>query len=314
MFLVCGEALYDVFLRDEPGRGPVGLTAVIGGSPLNVAIGLARQGERAGFFAGLSEDPLGARLAAHIAAEGVDGRYLCRKPNPTTLSLVSLGSGGVPHYTFYGHAAADISLTLADLPVLGPEVTGVHAGSYTLVAQPVADAVAALLARERHRLITLDPNIRPTVEPDMAIWRRRIDALLPHVAVVKASDEDLDRLHPGEPPERIALRWLDQGPAVVIITRGPNGAVALTRRLRLDCPAPPVAVVDTVGAGDTFQATLIAGLLAAGIRDRAGIAGLGETDLAALLTRCCHAAAITCGRHGADLPSRDEIDRSQATG
>lgn len=307
MFLICGEALYDVFMTNPPPRGPVGMTAVIGGSPLNVAVGLARLGEKAGFFAGLSSDPLGARLASHLAEEGVEPGFLRIKPNPTTLSLVGVDASGGPQYTFYGHEAADICLTIEDLPALGPEVSGIHIGSYTLVRPPIADTLAALAGRERHRLISLDPNIRPTVEPDMAVWRRRIAALLPHVSLVKVSDEDLHLLFPQEAPEAVAARWLEAGPALVIVTRGGKGAVALRQGERIETAAPRIAVVDTVGAGDTFQATLIAGLLALGCRNRGDVAGVSLPALERLMTRCCAAAAITCQRQGADLPHARDL-------
>lgn len=307
MILVCGEALYDVFMTKVPEAGPVGLTAVIGGSPLNVAVGLARLGRPAGFFAGVSTDPLGERLARHIAAEGIETRYLRRLDNPTTLSLVGVDAAGAPRYTFHGHRAADISLTQADLPALGPEVLGLHVGSYTLVRPPVADALAALVRREHQRLVSLDPNIRPTVEPDMAVWRARIAALLPLVSVVKASDEDIGLLHPGEAPESVAARWLAEGPGLVVVTRGAAGAFGLTRAGRVDVAAPRVAVVDTVGAGDTFQAALIDGLLARGPGGRAAVAGIASDELERLLRRCVAAAAITCGRQGADLPRAAEL-------
>lgn len=306
MFLVCGEALYDVFTGRADGAR-VGLNAVIGGSPLNVAIGLARQGQDVGLLAGISTDPLGDGLATHIAREGVRTEYLRRKANPTTLSLVGIGPGGAPHYTFYGHNAADISLTIEDLPVFSPDIAGIHVGSYTLVCSPMADTLAALVRRENHRLITLDPNIRPTVEPDMAVWRARIAALLPHVSVVKASDEDLALLYPEAGDERTARAWLAAGPAAVIVTRGAEGATAFTRSWRIDVPAPAVAVVDTVGAGDTFQATLIAGLLERGVKNRTDMAEITADSLENLLIRCCRAAAITCRRQGADLPRTGEI-------
>lgn len=307
MFLVCGEALYDVFMADTAAEGPLGLSAVIGGSPLNVAVGLARQQQPVAFLAGISTDPLGARLAAHIAREGVRTTCLRTKPFPTTLSLVGVGPAGTPHYTFYGHDAADVSLTVEDLPVLGPDTTGIHIGSYTLVRAPIADALAVLAERERHRLITLDPNIRPTVEPDMAIWRRRIDALLPHVSVVKVSDEDLHLLHPGAAVDTLAAEWLGKGPAAVVVTRGGAGATGFAGGRRIDVAAPPVRVIDTVGAGDTFQATLIAGLLELGTANRADVTRIDAESFERLLTRCCRAATITCQRRGADLPRRDEI-------
>jgi fructokinase len=307
MFLVCGEALYDVFSAPVEPDGSVPMHAVIGGSPLNVAVGLSRLGIATGLFAGISTDPLGEGLVRHLAREGVSAAHLRRKARPTTLSLVGLNEAGLPDYTFYGDNAADCSLTLADLPDLGPETTGLHVGSYTLVRAPVADTLATLVARERHRLITLDPNIRPTVEPDMAIWRVRIGALVPHVTVVKASEEDIALLHPGEDFEQVARRWLGLGPALVVVTRGEAGAMAFTANHALVLHAPAVEVVDTVGAGDTFQAAMIAGLLAAPAGDRAGVAALSTGQLEAILRRATAAAALTCRRRGADLPRAAEL-------
>lgn len=314
MFLVCGEALYDVFYAPPDREGMVSMQAVIGGSPLNVATGLSRQGMEAGFFAGISTDPLGEGLAEHVAREKISPAYLRRKRNPTTLSLIGLTAAGVPNYSFYGHAAADISLTLDDLPVLGPEVTGIHAGSYTLVQQPGADALAALIAREAHRLITLDPNIRPTVQPDMAVWRARVDALMPHVSVVKASEEDIELMYPREDIETVSRRWLAAGPAMAVVTRGMDGAIAFTHTGAVITSAPNIRVVDTVGAGDTFQATLIAGLVQAGAHNRAGVAALAPQSLEVLIRRSVCAASITCQRRGADLPTAREIDAAMPRG
>lgn len=312
MFLVCGEALYDVFTGRPDREGSVPLQAFVGGSPLNVATGLSRLGLKAGLLAGISMDPLGEFLADHIADEGIDTSFLRRKANPTTLSLIGLTAAGVPRYTFYGHAAADVSLTLDDLPALGPDVTGIHVGSYTLVCPPIADAIQALLAREGHRLITLDPNVRATVQPDMAIWRQRIAALMPHVSVVKASEEDMIAMYPHDDLEAVARGWLAVGPAIVIITRGEGGAITFTSTGALITNSPQITVVDTVGAGDTFQAGLIAGLVQAGVRDRDGVAALATKSLEMILNRAAVAASITCERRGADLPTAKEVDAAMA--
>ncbi|MBL8589087.1 MAG: carbohydrate kinase [Methylobacteriaceae bacterium] len=308
MFLVAGEALYDVFPGAPLRRGAIDMRAVVGGSPFNVAIGLARQGEEVALLAGVSTDPLGEGLAAHLIAEGVRADYLCRKPNPTTLALVALDAQGLPRYAFYGHEGADVALTAQDLPAPGAALSGVHVGSYALVRAPAADTLAQLVAGAAGGLVTLDPNVRPTVEPDMGVWRRRIAALIPHAAVVKASDEDLARLAPGEPIDSVARGWLAAGPALVVVTRGAEGVAAFTRAHALRLPAAPVAVVDTVGAGDTFQATLIAGLLRAGARRRDDVAALAPAEIERILVRAGRAAAITCGRRGADLPTAAEID------
>ncbi len=308
MFLVCGEALYDVFIGEEATDGRLSLSAVVGGSPLNVAIGLARLGCEAGFLAGVSTDMLGEKLARHIAKEGVSPRFLRRKTRPTTLSLVGLDANGAPAYTFYGHGAADVSLVDDDMPTLGDDLIGLHVGSYATVVEPAAGAFAGLVRREAHRLITYDPNVRLTIEPDRAVWRRRIADTLPHVAAIKASEEDLAILFPGEAIVDVARRWLAAGPALAVITRGAAGAFALTREGAIEMAARRVTVVDTVGAGDTFQASLIAGLVDRGARGRAGVAALTRGEIEAIIARCCAAAALVCGRRGADLPRREELD------
>lgn len=307
MFLVCGEALYDVFIGEESGDGRLALSGVVGGSPLNVAIGLARLGHAAGFLAGLSTDALGESLARHLAREGVSTRYLRRKPAPTTLSLVGLGANGAPAYAFYGNRAADVALTPEDLPPPGADLAGLHVGSYAAVVEPAAGTLARLIRRESGRLVAYDPNVRPTVEADAEVWRRRLAENLPHVAVIKASEEDLAFLCPGESIADVARRWLEAGPALVVITRGAAGAWALTREAAIVTPARPVDVVDTVGAGDAFQAALIAGLIDRGARDRADVAALSQPQVEAVLTRCCAAAAFVCGRRGADMPRSEDL-------
>ena len=202
MFLVCGEALFDFFLESEEGPAAATYAARAGGSPFNVAIGLSRLGQHAGLLTGLSSDLLGQRLAQVLAAEGVSTAYAIATDRPTTLSLVGLDTAGVPAYQFYDNGSADTGVTEADLPALGPEVSGLHFGSYSLAAAPVADAFAALARGNRERFISVDPNVRPTVEPDMEVWRARLAVLFPLADLVKISAEDLALLRPGLRPRR----------------------------------------------------------------------------------------------------------------
>ncbi len=307
MILVCGEALYDVFMGSPTASGALGFEAHVGGSPFNVAVGLARLGTPVALFTGLSRDPLGAHLRDRLEAESVETRHLVRSDRPTTLSLVGVDADGVPAYTFYGSGAADVSLTEADLPHLGPEVAAVHFGSYSIVVPPTADALAALAEREKGRFVSLDPNIRPTVEPSMERWRTRIDRLLAVASLVKVSDEDLALLEPGVDPAVVAADWQAKGPELVVVTRGDAGVLAFGRFGRLDLPARRVDVVDTVGAGDTFQAALLDGLSRAGALSRAALAALDASAIASLLSRAAIAAGLTCSRRGADLPTARDL-------
>ncbi len=307
MFVVCGEALWDLFAVE----GDEGLTfdACIGGSPLNVAVGLSRLGQDSALFTGLSTDRLGVRIHDVLVREGVDTGLLIRMPNPTTLSLVDVGEDGSPAYAFYGEGAADRSVQTSELPVLPPDAWGVHAGSYSLAVDPVGASLLALLEREAgQRLLTLDPNVRLNVEPDVAHWRDRIEEFVARVDLVKASDEDVALLYPGAEPGEIARNWLAAGASVVIVTRGQDGAEAFGNFGQVSVPAAKVDVMDAVGAGDTFQAALIVGLAERGIRSSGPLRALGSGDCNDLLTFAAQAAAIVCSRRGADMPTRSEVE------
>lgn len=305
MFVVCGEALWDLFgLEGETG---LSFDARIGGSPFNVAVGLARLGQRAALFTGLSKDRLGQRLHDALKVEGVMTGLLLRSQRPTTLSLVDVGPDGGPAYAFYGEGAADRAIDLEDLPLLESAVWGLHAGSYSLAVEPVGSALLALFEREAgRRLLTLDPNVRLNVEPDVAHWRQRVECYLRHANVVKVSDEDLGLLYPDVEPMQVAERWRKLGAVLVIVTRGAEGAEALSPAGRVTVPGRRVAVVDTVGAGDAFQAALIAALAVQGIKTPADIAALAADRIGRILEIAVSASALACTRRGADLPrSRD---------
>lgn len=306
MFVVCGEALWDLY-GAESGQGLV-FDARIGGSPFNVAVGLSRLGQEAALLTGLSTDRLGQRLMAALEAEGVSTRHVVRSDRPTTLSLVELGPDGSPGYAFYGGGTADRSLEVADLPALGEEVWGLHAGSFSLVAEPVGTSLLTLLGREAgRRLVTLDPNVRLTAEPDIGVWRRRVSCFVSRSDLVKVSAEDLELLYPGIAVGEVAAAWRESGAEIVIVTRGAAGAEAFGGFRHVEMPVAPIEVVDTVGAGDSFMAALIAGLAERRAVTRAGLVELGAEEVAELLAFAAGAAAITCSRRGADSPRRAEL-------
>jgi len=307
MFLICGEALYDVFPVAETAAGFT-LDARIGGSPFNVAVGLSRLARPAGFFTGLSSDPLGRRLERALTAEGVDTGYLVRKHNPTTLAVVGLTPAGVPHYTFYGHEAADRALTEADLPALPAAVTGLHFGSFSVMVGDTAESLMTLARRHAaERLISYDPNVRLGIEPDAARWRQRVEAFSEIADLMKVSEEDLELLFPGDQVDSAVGRWHSRGVKLVVVTRGAEGALASLNGEAFELPGRKVATVDTVGAGDTFQAALLCGLEELGKATKAGLAGLALADCRRLIGFAIAAAAVTCSRRGADLPRRDEL-------
>ena len=308
MFLVCGEALFDFFLETDSGPVAATYAARAGGSPFNVAIGLSRLGIRSGLLTGLSTDMLGQRLVAVLRAEGVSTDYAIPTDRPTTLSLVGLDAAGVPAYQFYDNGSADTGVIEADLPRIRADIVGLHFGSYCLAATPVADAFAALATAERSRFITLDPNVRPTVEPDMDVWRERLAALYPLATLIKISAEDLELLHPGHSAENFAADRLAKGVKLVVVTDGGEAAHGWAAHGPLGrATPPPVKVIDTVGAGDTFQAALISQLVSDPEGAIRALDGLDSDRLARILDYAARAAAITCSRRGADLPRAEEL-------
>lgn len=311
MILVSGEALMDVFDQGRTGTGHT-LDARIGGSPLNVAIGLARLGQAVRFFGGVSRGFLGERLMAAMTQEGVDTALVQRTDAPTTLSLVGVGPGGAPDYAFYSHGAAEQQVPLSALEAVAaaaPAAQAYHFGSYAMVIEPTGSTLRALVDRERARsVIAYDPNVRLNVEPDLSRWREVIDWMVPRTHLFKVSEEDLSLLYPGEPLQDLASGWLRAGAALIVITRGGEGALAWSNAGAVKADPVPVDVVDTVGAGDTFQAMLLTALNEMDRLSPAGLRSLSTDQIGKLLALATRAAAITCSRRGADLPYRREVD------
>jgi fructokinase len=313
MFIVGGEALFDLFPQRAPPGPSLPIDAVAGGSPLNVAIGLARLGRKVAFLGGVSRDPLGERIMGLLDAEGVEISMIARTDGATALSVVALDASGQPSYAFHGHGTAETRLRLGDLPPLRAETTGLHLGSYAIAVEPVADALLEFAQRCQGLLITLDPNVRLGVQPDAGAWRDRIATLSRLAAVVKASEEDLALLWPGRAIEEIVGEWRCAGAGLVVVTRGAKGAIGFTPEERIDVPGRPVQMTDAVGAGDAFQAALIDGMLASGVRNRADAAAIGASAAAALIERANLAASLTCARRGADPPNAEELRRAALT-
>jgi fructokinase len=308
MIVVCGEALMDVFDAGATATGNM-LDARIGGSPYNVAMGLSRLAQPAAFCGAVSTGFLGERLMRSLADEGIDTSCVQRTSAPTSICVIGLDARGVPAYDFYGERGADRQLDASAALRLVPRDThAFHFGSYAMVVEPVAAAQRALIEREHRRaLISYDPNIRPTVEPSLNLWRETLQWMLPRTHLLKVSEEDIGLLFPGQSLDALASSWLAQGPRLVVITRGGDGALGFTASARVQAAPMQVQVVDTVGAGDTFQAALLTWLAE---HDRLSIDGLSQLDAVALrdlLGFATRAAAITCSRRGADLPRRSEL-------
>jgi fructokinase len=314
MILVCGEALIDLFVG-QPASGALPSEAVAGGSPFNVAIAAARLQRPTAFLSAISDDAFGQFLASRLSEAGVSDAYLRRCALRTTLSVVANDAAGHPSYSFYAEAGADRALNRDDVPAHLPEdVNAIAAGSYALGVEPVASAIEALIVRESgRRVISLDPNVRPRVVGHVEAFRDRFEKLLAHATLVKASAEDIELFYGPVDLASIAWDWLRRGPKLVVFTRGADGPLAYSGKASIARPTPPVDVVDTVGAGDTFHAALLAALDGAGLLTREGM-NLNEADIVRALDYAAAAAALVCTRRGADPPTRDDVIRFMKSG
>ncbi len=305
MILVCGEALIDMFVTAK-ADGSLVTEPVAGGSPYNVAIGLARLGSRTGFFGGMSNDAFGIHLAAKLQREGVDLRYALRSDRPSTLVLVSTDAAGVPTYRFIGEGAADRMLTVADLPASLPgDVTALTFGSLSMGVEPAGATFLALAERESgRRVISVDPNLRASVVGDIATWKVRLERFIAAANIVKSSIEDIEGTYGhGVPAASVVAGWMALGPSLVIVTRGAEGATAYWQGGSTAIAGRKVPVVDTVGAGDTFHAALLNFFERKGQMTAAGLKSLTEATVKDAIAFAAAAAAVTCTRRGADMPS-----------
>ncbi|WP_097935194.1 MULTISPECIES: carbohydrate kinase family protein [unclassified Streptomyces] len=301
--LVVGECVADIVrLPDRAAR------VHPGGSPANVAYGLARLGHRAVLLTQLGPDGNGRLIREHLASGGVDVRT-DGSTAPTPSAAVTLDGSGQASYAF------DVSWTLAPVAV-EPAPGHVHTGSIGAVVEPGSTTVLDIVRAARATAtVSYDPNVRPALMGDHAAAVRRVEECVGLSDLVKASDEDLEWLYPGEDPQRVAARWLGRGPAFVLVTRGGTGALAVLPGGHITVRAPAVDVVDTVGAGDAFMSgTLHAlaahGLLGPGARDR--LHAVDRDTVTDVLRHAVASAAVTVSRAGANPPGADELREALA--
>lgn len=315
---VVGETLIDLIpVGGSGGRTDVQdlYQGVPGGSPANVAVGLARLGVPTRMAARVSADPPGRILRQRLVGAGVDMRGVVVAAEPSSVALVSHGAEG-PHYDLRLHGTADWQWTEAELSRLDPgSLAALHVGSLAAVLPPGAHEITALVRRVRRTAtVTYDPNVRSEHMAAVPDARGRISALIGLADVVKLSDADLAWLAPGTDPVAFARHQVSAGTgtgtAICVVTLGAAGAVAACAAGVVEVPAVPVEVVDTVGAGDAYMSALLAGLhdrqlLGAAARD--DLRAIAPDTLAAVLTDAARAAAVTCGRRGSDPPTRAEL-------
>ncbi|OCX66608.1 carbohydrate kinase [Thioclava sp. SK-1] len=308
MILCCGEALIDM-IPTPTAAGPMGYVPHIGGAIFNTAIALGRLGQQTGMLTGLSDDLFGQQLAEGLTASHVDTSLAIRSDRPTTLAFVKLTDGHAT-YTFYDENSAGRMITQEDLPTLPDDVSALYFGGISLAVEPGADTYAALLGNTHDsRAVMIDPNIRPGFIRDIERYRVRLEQMVRHSDIVKVSDEDLNWIYPGADSiaQKVA-RLRELGPAMVIVTRGGAGASAwLADGVEIEVIAKKVDVVDTVGAGDTFNAGVLAMLSELGCLSKAGLRKLAPEDAIQALENGAKVAAITVSRAGANPPWKSEL-------
>ncbi|PJE36950.1 carbohydrate kinase [Pseudooceanicola lipolyticus] len=308
MILCCGEALIDMIPAKTEDAG-TGFVPHSGGSVFNTAIALGRLGTRAGMLTGLSRDLFGRQLDDALKASHVDTRTVVYSDRPATLAFVQLEAGHAT-YTFYDENSANRMLAPEDVGALPEDVLALYFGGISLCNPPAADTYLELAERHAGRCaIMLDPNIRPSFISDIPAYRARIARMLAVADIVKVSDEDLGWLYPG--PEALMEKLaalLKAGPSVAIMTRGGSGATAYLRDGReISVAAEPAQVVDTVGAGDTFNAGVLAKASELGLLTPGGLAEAGEAEISDVLAFGAKVAAVTVSRAGANPPWREEL-------
>jgi fructokinase len=302
--LVIGEALIDIVERDGSVTGEH-----VGGSPLNVAVGLARLGRGADFLTHIGDDQRGRRIVEYVKQSGVQLVSGSMTAGRTPTALATLDANGSAQYVF------DIDWQLSGTPEVAPPLVA-HTGSIATVLEPGCRATAALIDTYRpSATVTFDPNVRPALIEDGDIARGRIDRWIERCDVVKASDEDMRWIDPNRSPEQIAKTWLALGPSIVAVTMGDAGAFAMCAAGTVRVPALRVNVVDTVGAGDAFMSGLIDALWSLGLlgaERRPHLARIDVDALTGVVQTAALSAALTVARAGADLPDRATRDAAAA--
>lgn len=308
MVLHTGEALID-FIPVTDADGNPAYKPAPGGSPYNSAISTARLGVEAQFLGRISRDFFGDQLVGNLEANGVDTSFIVRTNQPSTLAFVKKTETGEARYAFFVANAADRGLSPEDVPEKLPADTEcILFGSISLIPDPISSTVLGLVEREAKRVVTsFDPNVRTVVVEDDADYRARVERACAAASIVKISDEDLAWFRLGVSAEAAASELLGGNTRLVVVTRGAEGAFAITEGASAAVPAVPTEVSDTVGAGDSFHSAFLVWLSKQGKLTLEGLSSLSEADLEAMLDFAVRVAAKTCSRPGADPPHEHEV-------
>jgi len=302
--IVIGEALVDL-TPERSSSDKLVLTGRAGGSPANVAVGLARLGMPTRLAARISGDSAGGFLRTYLARSGIDLTLCVPASEPSTMAIADIGADGSATYSFYGADTADWQWKPRELP---SNETGepVHTGSMAVALGPGNQVIADWIAQQRGRgdvFISIDPNVRSEIDTDIPAYRARVESLIANAHLVKVSDVDLLTLRPDAEPLATATQWLRSGPELVVVTHGAAGSTALLNGADLvRCAPMSIGVVDTIGAGDAFTSGLLAYLSTNGALRVGACRTLSHRKLQQALHFATRVAALTCARAGADPP------------
>lgn len=307
MILCSGEALVDMVPRKSIA-GEDCFTPLAGGAIFNTAIALGRLGSETAYFGGISNDLFGDILIDGLQKSNVETQYAVRSARPSTLAFVELKEGQAK-YSFYDENTAGRMLSTADIPILKPDVTTLFFGGISLVVEPCAQIYEKLLVNQASsKVIMLDPNIRPSFIQNQEEFRARFDRMASTCDIVKLSDEDLAWLFGEGDIAELAAKLLLKGPKIVFVTEGANGAHGFTSNLAVFVPSHKVNVVDTIGAGDTFNAGILSALDKQNLLSKEALLEISEGALIEALKTGSSAAAVTVSRAGANPPWANELE------
>ncbi len=286
-----------------------------GGSPFNVAIAVARQDGSAHYLTPISTDAMGDLLADRLMGSGV---HLAapRRPEPTSMAIVTL-TEGIPTYAFHRDGTAERCVTQDSIRASIPDgAAAVHIGSLALIGGTDAEAWEAVCTEAAHNglFLALDPNLRPSLVEDADSYRARLKRLFRVADLIKLSDEDIAWIYPDLAlPTAFKTLRSEANAALVVLTKGPDGAEAFTDTENVSVDAPPVpGLKDTIGAGDTFMGTLLATLGAHKALSAEAVRAMDKVALDALIRRAAQAAALNCAKEGCDPPTLAELDAAMA--
>ena len=306
MILCCGEALIDLIPIKGSDRG-IAYTPHNGGSIYNTCIALSRLGSKVGFMGGISNDFFGQSIKNGLEESNVSDLYAICSDRPSTVAFVNLDSSN-PKYIFLDENSAGRMIRDHEISELKNEINALHFGSISLIHEPAGGTLESLAIRESiNRVISLDPNIRPSQIKDASFHNERLNRIIKHTDIIKLSIEDFEWMSSSLSCKELSLSWLEQGVKIVIVTYGHKGSIAYFKDSVVEVPAKSVKASDTIGAGDTFMAGILNFFDKKNKLSRSSINDITQNDVKEALEFASNAASITVSRQGANPPWKNEV-------